>query len=418
MSLTAGDDLLAIVARRATNFPTREIAVAVSGGGDSAALLQVLAQYARTSGTSIIAATIDHCLRAASAAEAAQVADVCAGLGIAHTTLKWVGWDGSGNLQDAARSARYRLLADWARANGCGQVWLGHTADDQAETFLMRLARGSGVDGLSAMPEAVTRDGIEWVRPFLTVSRERLRQFLGANGLRWIDDPSNADPRFERIKFRNAAESLAELGLTRERLNATAAAMTRARAALERMTEAFLHNAATTSVAGEVTIEGDALAKVEAEIRLRGLARVLMWVSGAVYRPRLEALEHLDQTISNGELAGGMTLHGCTLRRERDFIVVRRELARMAGKIAANAGVWDGRWRISGPLEGHLLGGLGASGLEQVTDWRQTKLSREALMTTPGIWRGDVLIAAPVAGMEMGFAATFCQEFQISALCG
>ncbi len=418
MSLKAGDDLLSLVALRSAREPSPIIGIAVSGGGDSTALLHVLAAHCRSQGSRIIAATIDHCLRAASADEAAHVAEVCAGLSVPHTTLRWTGWDGSGNLQDAARSARYRLLGEWARATGCGQVWLGHTADDQAETFLMRLARGSGVDGLSAMPETVTRDGIEWVRPFLAVSRERLRQFLEANRLHWIDDPSNADPRFERIKFRNAGESLAELGLTRERLIATAGAMTRARAALERMTETLLSNSAKTSVAGEVRIGCDAFAKADTEIRLRALARALMWVSGAVYRPRLESLEHLDQAISSGALAGGMTLHGCTVRKERDFVVVRRELARMAGKTAASTGVWDGRWRVSGPLEGLMLGGLGEFGLEQVTDWRQTKLSREALMTTPGFWRDGVLVAAPVAGMETGFSATFCQEFRNSALCG
>ncbi len=410
MSLKAGDDLLARVALTAASNPSTTIGIAVSGGGDSTALLHVLAAHGRATGTPIIAATIDHCLRAASADEAVKVSEICTGLGVPHAILRWTGWDGTGNLQDAARSARYHLLGDWARANGCGQVWLGHTADDQAETFLMRLARGSGVDGLSAMPEVLLRDGVAWVRPFLAVSRERLREFLRANSLHWIDDPSNADPRFERIKFRNSADILGELGLTRERLNATAAAMARARVALERMTETLLA-AAQVSAAGEVSLALDGFAKADAEIRLRGLARALMWVSGAVYRPRLEALEHLDRAICSDGLAGGMTLQGCTIRKQRGFIVVRRELARMQGKVDAGLGTWDGRWRVSGPLEGLLLRGLGEFGLDQVADWRLSGMNREALMSTPGVWRGDTLVAAPIAGMAAGFSVEFSRSW-------
>lgn len=411
MSDSGGDDLLEQIAAVAARHPSPLIGVAVSGGGDSTALLHLLAQSGRRTGTAIIAATIDHGLRAASAEEAEAVARACGALAVQHTILGWSGWDGSGNLQDAARSARYRLLGDWARANACAQVWLGHTADDQAETFLLRLARGSGVDGLSAMPEATKRDGIDWIRPLLAVSRERLRRFLTGERIHWIDDPSNADPRFDRIRFRNAADSLADLGLTRERLNATAANMARARAALERMTDGLQAAASVANAAGEVLLDPAAFAQADAEIRLRLLARVLNWVSGAIYRPRLEALEQLDRSLSDDALAGGVTLHGCVLRSERGKFVVRREIARVSGPVPAGRRIWDGRWKVDGPVEGLMLGALGESGLEQAKDWRLSKVSREALLTTPALWRGDELVAAPLAGMEAGVSAGFVRAF-------
>ena len=141
------------------------LGVAVSGGGDSVALLLMLATVAR--GRPLAAVTVDHGLRPESGDEAAAVEALCAARGIPHATLRWNGWDGAGNLQDRARQARRTLIGAWARANGIGAVALGHTLDDQAETFLMRLARGSGVDGLSGMAPATRAEGVLWLRPLL-----------------------------------------------------------------------------------------------------------------------------------------------------------------------------------------------------------------------------------------------------------
>ena len=144
----------ALEAALAAVFPDARptaLGVAVSGGGDSVALLCLMADWAAPREVRLAAATVDHGLRPEAAAEAAGVAALCGRLGLAHATLRWEGWDGRGNLMDAARRARRRLLADWAAEQGLAAVALAHTRDDQAETVLMRLARGAGVDGLSAM---------------------------------------------------------------------------------------------------------------------------------------------------------------------------------------------------------------------------------------------------------------------------
>jgi tRNA(Ile)-lysidine synthase len=173
------------------------------------------------SGWNVRAVTVDHRLRAEAADEAAFVAEVCARLGVHHDTLVWEHEEITGNLMDQARRARYRLMADWARHAGIAKVTLGHTADDQAETFLMALGRGTGLDGLVGMRVSFMREGVEFIRPFLVVTRAELREFLAARNVGWVDDPTNADDRYTRIKARNALQVLEPLGISAERLGET-----------------------------------------------------------------------------------------------------------------------------------------------------------------------------------------------------
>jgi len=158
--------------------PAQHIGVAVSGGSDSMALLDLLCHWGEEEGVRVSAATVDHGLRVEAKAEAARVAAFCVARGIPHDILIWDGWNGTGNMQAEARSARFELLAEWSRIRGIDVVALGHTSDDQAETFLMRLARKSGVDGLAGMSRDITRHGIRFVRPLLRQSRLALQDYL------------------------------------------------------------------------------------------------------------------------------------------------------------------------------------------------------------------------------------------------
>jgi len=316
--------------------PPGPIGVAVSGGGDSLALLLMLHE---TPGCpALAAATVDHGLRAGSADEAAAVAAVCAGRGIPHDVLRWEDRDGTGNLQDRARDARRRLIAAWAGGRGIGAVALGHTLDDQAETFLLRLARGSGVDGLSAMAPTAAVAGIVWLRPLLGTRRAALRDWLRDRGIAWADDPSNEDRRFDRVRMRSALPVLAGLGIGPERLAGTAAAMMRARAALESATADLASRALEEGTAGDVTLDPGPLADAPDEIRLRLLAAVLAWVSGERYRPRLVRLEAALAAVEAGRIGHGVTLHGCVLRAWRGRVAIRREPARVAPPVPVRRG--------------------------------------------------------------------------------
>lgn len=303
----------------------RPVGLAVSGGGDSMALLHAAAERRARDGTTFVAATVDHGLRAGSAEEAQTVARICATLGMPHDVLRWTDWDGRGNLQQAARQARRRLLAQWAETRGALGVLLAHTADDQAETVLLRLARGSGVDGLAGIPGNFLHQGVRFERPFLGLGRADLRHWLSARGASWIEDPSNEDPRFDRVRARAMMGHLAELGLTRERLVRTAEHMARARRALDDLAQ----DEAQRSVReedGTLLLPRRVLSTLtESDTSARLLSAALMWVGGRDRRPRWEALTRLALTVSGGRTA---TLSGCKVSLDHDAVRVAPEPGR------------------------------------------------------------------------------------------
>jgi tRNA(Ile)-lysidine synthase len=198
----------------------RTLLIAVSGGPDSTALLLMAAEWARRRGrTRIEAATVDHGLRPESADEAKAVAALCAKLGVAHRILQWKGAKPASRLQERAREARYQLLVDYAKAIRADALLTAHHADDQAETVLFRLLRGSGVAGLRGMDLTTTRDGMTIARPLIGLKKSELVAFAHARGAPFVDDPSNADPRFARTRLRTLLARLGEEGLDAEALD-------------------------------------------------------------------------------------------------------------------------------------------------------------------------------------------------------
>ena len=198
----------------------KALLIAVSGGPDSTALLLMAAEWAKRRGkTRIEAATVDHGLRPESVDEAAAVATLCAGLGVSHRILQWKGAKPASRLQERAREARYRLLVDHAKAIGADALMTAHHADDQAETVLFRLLRGSGVAGLRGMDVMTERDGMTIARPLIRLKKRDLIAFANARGAPFIDDPSNTDPRFARTRLRALLARLGEEGLDAEALD-------------------------------------------------------------------------------------------------------------------------------------------------------------------------------------------------------
>ncbi|GFO83211.1 MAG: hypothetical protein A49_28380 [Methyloceanibacter sp.] len=212
LSEIEADALLAPLARHA------QAAVAVSGGPDSLALLALAAAWAhRHERHAPHALTVDHGLRAESRAEAELVALVAARLGLPHAILTWRHGPVDAGLQARARAARYDLMAAYCTAHGIPALATAHHLDDQAETFLMRLKRGSGLDGLAAIPEEGSWAGLTLLRPLLDIPKDRLVATAEAAGLPFVADPSNDDARFERGRLRGAMAALAELGSSRAR---------------------------------------------------------------------------------------------------------------------------------------------------------------------------------------------------------
>lgn len=401
---------------------TGAVGVAVSGGGDSMALLHLIDEWAHARGRMIEVATVDHGLREESAEEAQFVARACSGLGLRHEILEWRGWDGAGNLQAEARTARRRLLAGWAARRGIAAVALGHTLDDQAETVLLRLGRGAGVDGLSAMAARMEALGTIWVRPLLETRRETLRGWLRSIGVDWIEDPSNEDLRFDRVRARRSLGALETLGVTAEGLAETATRMHAAREALDHGASGLAQAAARWGVCGELHLALAPLRAAPRELARRLLRGGLIAASGAEYGPRAEAEAQLLSAMLGFRLGGGRSLHGCLIRPEGPgHAVIAREAAALDPKpapLALGETVWDGRFLVVNEgEEGASIAALGDAGAQRLSElaeeglWRPPAhwdgTPRAAKLTTPALWRDGGLAAAPLAGFGNGARAHF-----------
>ncbi len=325
------------------------LAVAVSGGADSLALCLLAAAWARERHGKAVGLTVDHGLREAAAEEAHRVGIWLSARGIDHHILVWRPPAQLRNIQATARAARYALLTSWCRAAGCLHLLTAHHQEDQAETLLMRLARGSGLDGLAGIAALRESADCRLLRPLIGVPRRRLAAVLRAAGQAWIEDPSNRDAHYTRVRLRGSAALLAREGLSASRLAATARHLGRARAALEDVVTKTLTRATMLHPAGHVLLDPGPIGKAAPEVALRAIARLVATISGADHPPRLERLERLHGALVGG-LSAGRTLGGCRFLPWRGSVLVCRETASAEPPRSAPPGTslwWDGRFMVT-----------------------------------------------------------------------
>jgi len=388
-------------------FP--RVALAVSGGPDSLALAYLAARWraAQTDGPALSVLTVDHGLRSTSRGEAEMVARFASELGLPHSILTWEKSGARGtSLQARARAARYDLMAAHCHANTVPALATAHHLDDQAETFLMRLTRGSGLDGLAAIPERGSWAGIAVLRPLLEVPKARLVATLDAAGIAFVSDPSNVDPRFERARWRASSAALATLGLTPEALALSARRLRRAREALDRAAEEFLAINSEISEAGYALIAGDALAAAPHEIALRALAQLIGAVGGRETAVRLAKLEALLVALQ-ADPGKPRTLGRCRIEPYAGRLGIFREVRGAGLPIAellpGQKLLWDNRFRIELAAEASkpiLVKALGESGWRALRDRSAlaSSLPRLAGRTLPSCWRDDRLLGVPALG--------------------
>ncbi|MBR0874323.1 tRNA lysidine(34) synthetase TilS [Bradyrhizobium tropiciagri] len=277
------DDRSAISARDAKRLfaglaSAPALVLAVSGGPDSVALLWLAVRWRRalSRGPQLVAVTVDHGLRAESAREARDVKRLAQSLDLPHRTLRWTGPKPRTGLPAAAREARYRLLARAARRHGATHILTAHTRDDQAETLLMRLLRGSGIAGLSAMTRETDREGVRLMRPLLDVAKTQLIATLQKARIDFADDPTNRDPAFTRPRLRALMPALAEEGADARNLARLAARLARANAAVEVLADGAEHYLALKDESGaNAGIDAALFTAMPEEIRLRLLKRAI-----------------------------------------------------------------------------------------------------------------------------------------------
>lgn len=323
------------------------ILVGVSGGSDSLGLLLALHEAAAATEHRVSAATVDHGLRRESAGEAEEVARLCAARGIGHHILQWRGDKPATGISAAARLARYRLLGEAARLFSADCVAIAHTADDQAETVTMRAARGAG-PGLAGMAGAVLYDRSVWIaRPFLALDRQTIRDFLTSGGVEWIDDPSNTDPHYERVRVRMALAAGAVAGP-----NGEDAAETRSR--LARQAALWLDAHATLAGGALVRVASEGLS-TPADVLRFGLGGLVAMLGGRESAPGGAALARLLAMVSAGQPAR-TTLGRVFVALRRDGLYLMREARDLPDLTVPPGGeaVWDGRFVISNPQDAPL----------------------------------------------------------------
>lgn len=371
------------------------VAVGVSGGADSMALTLLLARWVADRGGRLLALTVDHGLRADSAAEAATVAAWMGARGIEHRILTWEGAKPETGIQAGARHARLRLLTDAAAGQGILHLALAHHADDQAETHRLRADRSSGPQGLSGMPAIREMDHLRLIRPLLPVGKERLVATCGAFGQEWVEDPSNRNPAYARVRLRlsesvGPAEAMAVLDAGR------------ARAAQEAEMARLLATHARFQPEGWVLLDRDLFAAPPAMARQLA-ASLLRAVGGAVYPPSPAAIDDLVAALRERP-DQGRTLAGCRFMPVAGGWRLLREARNLQGPVHIAGGgapvTWDGRFRLSVERVGeYTVRALDAGA------WRQALADRPALgrtdmpaalrWTLPCIMAGDRLLAIP-----------------------
>ncbi|KEJ88233.1 tRNA lysidine(34) synthetase TilS [Sulfitobacter donghicola] len=385
----------------------KRVGIAVSGGGDSVALLHLFARWSEQTGHPIAAVTVDHGLRAESRAEAEGVAALCTQLGVSHDIFTWSGPNSGGNVSAAARDARYDLMAKWAKTAKVGGIALGHTMDDTAENMLIRLGRSAGLDGLAQMQTLFRRNGILWSRPLWQQHRSTLRDYLKRQQIEWVDDPTNDDPHYMRTKARRLLPSLKELGIDADSLHHSAFALRQSQEALAHYTrqEARSH---VTQEGGDLLLSADFTREVPADIERRLTAAALQWVGSLPYPPRKVFAGFLGREL---EAQNRLNLAGCLVQRGKGHIRITREFNAVKDTVTKTNEIWDTRWRLVGPHDDSLEVRALGEGVLALPDWRAIGVPRHSLMSSPAVWKGENLVAAPLAGYNLDWSAQIVADF-------
>ena len=297
-------------------YAGRKIAVGVSGGVDSVALLHWLVEC----GANVVCLHVNHNLRDAAATEAQYVQELCKKLGVECHVFSWDGEKPATGLEDAARIARYKFMTDFCHKNKIKLIATAHQADDQIETFWMNLGRGSGVYGLAAMRPVGEMNGIKIIRPLLNVFRRELQEYCDTRGIKYFSDEMNNDPHYTRVKIRQNRHLVQDaLGIPDERILLAIQNMGRVRDVLEDDVEKLVSR---VIFGGRAVFSDSFLFDLSPDIRLKFLGTVIQMVGGDRYQPRLNSLMGaLDKLCTDCRF----TLGHCTIRRFRGRIMVVRE---------------------------------------------------------------------------------------------
>lgn len=399
-------------------YPATTYALAVSGGPDSTALLALASKAMRLKNAPhFIVLTVDHNLRAGSAAEAKSVAKLCKRLGLRQQTLTWSGAKPTTAIQNAARDIRYGLMEAYCSQHGVEALVLAHHREDQAETLLMRMARGSGLTGLSAMSPVQKHRSINLLRPLLHVSKENLQALCHKAGLEFVLDPSNSDDRHERVRLRAAQNGLDRIGLTSEKLSLTIDKLAQVDDDLELLASRFLSEHSVFDTFGVFRVDREAFCYLPITLQERVVLRAIKKISRPDFPPRRDSMAGVLKVLNSRETTA-RTLMGVLFHFRKSEVLIGREYSAcpVADKItfknnAVISTIWDRRFEVSyrrssAKAFSHI-GPLGSNGLAQFrADHKSAGLLTDNsvparfIYTVPAFWQKDRLVFCPTLRPE------------------
>ena len=383
-----------------------ELGLAVSGGSDSLAMLYICNDWALKNKVKLHCVTVDHQLRSESSKEAELVAGHCDGLGINHEIVKWKHERNiSGNLSDLARSARYGLIDKWRKE--LSFVLVGHTQNDQIETFFMNLKRGSGIEGMKGMPLSFKRpEGYYILRPLIHSSRESLQQVLQEKNITWVSDPSNLNEDFERISQRKTWEILKSKGFSESRIELSMAHMRRAHDAFKIMLPIQFRQIGKQELT-DLLWDYKAFIALPEEFKLRFISSAVMWNGNLHHRPRFKAV--LD-VLKNMEEKKTTVLGGAIFYHHAGKIRMTTEFKSLKDSTVncSLGSVWRNIWEVKRAIKNGYIAPIGINGNNQLSKRQRSSMPYRSRIIQPGIFLKEKLLLAPTLDVENSGYLSFC----------
>ena len=369
---------------------TTKVAVAVSGGADSMCMALLLSKSYKK----LTALIVDHGLRSESAKEAKLVKSRLEKLGIEVVILKWDGEKPQSNIHEHARKARYELLTEHCKKNKIKNLFLAHTKNDQAETVMLRIYRGSGIDGISAMREKTLKNGVIILRPLLDVTRAQIEAYLQSKKIKWIDDPSNYNTKYERVKVRKVINSLDDKEQWIDRLNLLANNAQRSSGFIKDMVKKEFSKIVRLDKLGYVEVAHAKFFCLHEEIALKILVKIFTIFNGATHQQRLKSLKSCYEAMLNKK---DSTLAGVEIKYIKGSIYFIREV-----KAIKATEKWSNRFKLSNP-KNYEIRPLTAAGWNQIKAQviKKTWPHIKVVYALPAFFRNNHLVSCPLLGIEM-----------------
>ena len=389
----------------------KPIALAVSGGPDSTAMMQIAALSKKLKNNNVTVIVVDHGLREESKNEANIVGQNAKLLGFKFKILKWDGVKPKTRIQEIARKTRYKLMTSWCKKKGIEKLFLAHHLDDQVETFLMRLGKGSGVDGLAVMNYVTEISSLKLVRPFLEIPKTRFIKILSITNLEWISDPSNFSSDYKRSRIRKILPILSKEGINSKQIGLVIKRMRSAKDALNTQTNILLKKYLSNVDNVAYFLNKELLKDVkEKEILLRVLEKIFMNISGSIYPPRRNKLENIISWILKNNNIKAKTLTGVVVRKRKSELIFYREpddcyKSVNIRPLTSRYSCWDDRFFLkankSNDLQIRALGDVGIKILKEEKILKRQGFQNvplSAWKTVPGVWSKKRLISVPTLG--------------------